>query len=103
MPAAAEVNDLLDDDAIPPDERAKGKKSGTETVEYGECHDRMRLVMNSKDWIITVKVPRGSEESRPTQDINQAFDDSEDGRGGLQLMLSYVDMAAKMARDKVKG
>lgn len=99
----AEVDDLLDDDDDGPGERVKDKKPGTETVEYGECHDRMRLVMNPKDWIITVKVPRGSEESRPTQDINQAFDDSDDGRGGLHLMLSYVDMAAKMARDKAKG
>jgi len=100
----AEVTDLLEDDAAPAENNEKGKKPGTETVEYGECHDRMRLVMNSKDWIITVKVPRGSEESRPTQDINQAFEDhADDGRGGLHLMLRYVDMAAKMARDKAKG
>lgn len=99
----AEVADLPDDDQGEP-ERAKDRKaSGTETVEYGECHDRMRLVMSPKDWIITVRVPRGSEESRPTQDINQAFDDSDDGRGGLHLMLSYMDAAAKMAREKAEG
>ncbi len=98
----AEVANLPDDDQGEP-ERAKGKKAGTETVEYGECHDRMRLVMSPKDWIITVKVPRGSGESRPTQDINQAFGDKDGGRSGLHLMLSYVDMAAKMAREKAEG
>ncbi len=99
----AEVADLPDDDQGGPDRMKDRKASGTETVEYGECHDRMRLVMSPKDWIVTVKVPRGSEESRPTQDVNRAFDDKDGGRNGLHLMLSYVDAAAKMARDKAKG
>lgn len=96
----ADAADLPDDDQ---DEPRRTKDSGTETVEYGECHDRMRLVMSPKDWIVTIKVSRGSEESRPTQDINQAFGDSEAGRNGLHLMLSYMDAAAKMAREKAKG
>ena len=97
-----DVKDLPDDDQDESWKAKDRKTSGTETVEYGECHDRIRLVMNQKEWIITVKVPRGSEESRPTQDINQAFDDKDGDRSGLHLMLSYMDMAAKLARDKAK-
>jgi len=94
-----------DAEALPEDDEPGGKpekarRPGTETVEYGECHDRIRLVMNPKDWIVTIKVPRGSEDSKPTQDIKREFDKSDDDRGGLHLMLSYMDMAAKMARDK---
>lgn len=99
----ADVADLPDDDQGETERPKDRKASSTETVEYGECHDRMRLVMSPKDWIVTVKVPRGSEESRPTQDINQAFGDKDGDRNGLHLMLSYMDMAAKMAREKAEG
>jgi len=97
-PAGDPGADLPDDDE--PEKPAKGKRPGTETVEYGECHDRIRLVMNPKEWIVTIKVLREGEDTKPTQDIKAAFDKSEDDRGGLHLMLAYVDTAGKMAQEK---
>jgi len=97
-PADQPGADLPDDDE--PEKPAKGKRPGTETVEYGECHDRIRLVMNPKEWIVTVKVLREGEGTKPTQDIKAAFDKSEDDRGGLHLMLAYLDAAGKMAQEK---
>jgi len=90
----------MPDDDAPSDAQREKKRPGTETVEYGECHDRIRLVMTPKDWIVTVKIPRDSSDSRPTQDINRAFQKSDDDRGGLHLLLAYVDAAGKMAREK---
>jgi hypothetical protein len=59
--------------------------------------------MTPKDWIVTAKIPRGSGDSQPTQDIKRAFEKSGDDRGGLHLMLAYVDAAGKMARGKAEG
>ena len=93
----------MPDDDAPPGAPQEKKRPGTETVEYGECHDRIRLVMTPKDWIVTAKIPRGSGDSQPTQDIKRAFEKSGDDRSGLHLMLAYVDAAGKMAMGKAEG
>lgn len=96
-------SELPDDDGGEAPPAGKDKcRPGTETVEYGECHDRMRLVMSPKDWIVTVKVPRGSGDSKPTQDVSRSFEKSEDDRSGLHLLLAYMDMAGKMAQEKLE-
>jgi len=95
-----DADNIPDDDGDAPTAASKGgKRAGTETVEYGECHDRMRLVMTQKDWIVTIKVPRDGD-SRPTQDIKREFEKPGDERSAFHLLLHYIDMAAKMAVEK---
>jgi len=99
-PPSQETDSIPDDDGDAPLSASKGgKRAGAETVEYGECHDRMRLVMTQKNWIVTIKVPRDGD-NRPTQDIKREFEKPGDERGAFHLLLHYIDMAAKMAVEK---
>ena len=91
------VPDLPDDDSE--DDVPTQPKRGTVIVEYGECHDRIRLVSTKTEWLITLKLEKASEESQPTQDMKHGFEGAA-GSNPYKLMLAYIDAAAKMAKAK---
>lgn len=96
--AAAELAEELPDDDSD-DSTPEQSKRGTIVVEYGECHDRIRLVSTKTEWLITLKLEKASQESQPTQDMKHGFEGAE-GTNPYKLMLAYIDAAAKMAKAK---
>lgn len=90
--------------AIPDDtdegQEAPKQSRGSVVIEYGECHDNIRMVRSKRELIVTIKVPR-HDNNKPTQDIKQAFEMPGDERSAFHLMLSYIDAAAKMAEEKL--
>lgn len=96
--ADKELADDLPDDDSEDDMPAKSKR-GTVVVEYGECHDRIRLVSTRTEWLVTLKLEKASQESQPTQDMKHGFEGA-DGTNPYKLMLAYIDAAAKMAKAK---
>lgn len=96
--AAKELaEDLPDDDSD--DDMPAQPRRGTVVVEYGECHDRIRLVSTKTEWLVTLKLEKASQESQPTQDMKHGFE-GPDGSNPYKIMLAYIDAAAKMAKAK---
>ena len=91
------ADELPDDDSD--EDTPVQSKRGTVVVEYGECHDRIRLVSTKTEWLVTLKLEKASQESQPTQDMKHGFE-GPDGSNPYKIMLAYIDAAAKMAKAK---